>query len=434
MASVATEILIVLVLVLANGIFAMSEMAVVSSRKGRLQQLANEGDLGAKAALELAESPNRFLSTVQTGITLIGIFAGAFGGATISEKLAELLQQVPLLAPYSASLALGLVVTIISYLSLVVGELIPKRFALSNPERIAGLVARPMGIVSQIASPVISLLSLSTELGLRLLRVKETEEAPVTEEEIKVLIEQGTLAGMFEEAEQDIVQRVFRLGDRQVKALMTPRPDIIWLDLDESEESNRTHFIDSVYSRFPVCRESLSQVLGVVQVKDLLARALAGKPLDLTTTLRQPLFIPGSTHALRVLESFKQSGTHIALVVDEFGDVQGLVTLNDILEALVGDLPAAGEEGEKQAIQREDGSWLLDGMVPIDELEQSLGRLPPLTRGSYQTLGGMIMAHLGHIPRTGECFAWGGLNFEILDMDGNRIDKVLVQSQVNQED
>lgn len=428
MSSITLEILLLVLLILANGIFSMSEMAIISSRKVRLQNMANQGNKKARVALDLAESPNRFLSTVQVGITLIGILAGAFGGATISEKLAENLDQVPLLAPYSQGLSFGLVVMAITYLSLIVGELVPKRLALNNPEVIAASVAMPMRAIAAFASPVVHLLSASTDLVLRILGIGPSTEPQVTEEEIKVLIEQGTEAGMFEEAEQDMVERVFRLGDRPVSALMTPRPDIVWLDLEDSPEENRKKMMDSANSRFPVCQGGLDNVLGIIPVTDLLARSLSGEALDLTVSLRQPVFVPESTRGLKVLELFKQTGIHMALVVDEYGVIQGLVTLNDILVEIVGDVPSADELDDPQAVQRADGSWLLDGMLPVDEFFKifAVNDFQGEHRGSYQTLGGFVITHLGRIPNAADHFEWYGMRFEVMDMDGNRVDKVLV--------
>ncbi len=406
----------------------MSEMAVVSARKVRLQQWANEGDAKARAALELANAPNQFLSTIQIGITLIGILTGAFGGATIAQAFAALLSQIPWLAPYSRVIGLGFVVLVITYLSLIIGELVPKRVALNNPERIAATVAAPMRALSAIAAPVVHLLSSSTDVVLRLMGIVPSAEPHVTEEEIKVLIEQGTEAGTFEAAEQDMVQRVFRLGDRRVSGLMTPRLEIVWLDLEDSPEENRQKMTTSVHSRFPVCQGSLDNVLGIVQVKELLARMLADQPLDLTASLQTPLFVPEGMLALKVLELFKQSGTHTALVIDEYGVTQGLVTLNDILEAIVGDIPSFDELAEPQAIQREDGSWLLDGMMPVEEFLKlfEMKETSETQEGNYQTLGGLMITHLGRIPTSTDHFEWSGLRFEVMDMDGNRVDKVLV--------
>ena len=411
----------------------MSEMAIISARKVRLQQQANQGDAKARAALELAEAPNHFLSTVQVGITLIGILTGAFGGATIANSLAMYVRLIPFIAPYSEALTFGLVVLIITYLSLIVGELVPKRLALNSPEQIAANVAIPMRALAAIASPVVRFLSASTDLVLRVLRIGPSTEPQVTEEEIKVLIEQGTEAGTFEEAEQAMLERVFRLGDRAVNALMTPRPDIVWLDLEDSEEENRHKMIESANSRFPVCQGGLDNVLGIMPVTDLLARSLSGQPLDLTVSLRQPVFVPESTRGLKVLELFKQTGTHMALVVDEYGVIQGLVTLNDIMVEIVGDVASADEPEDPQAVQREDGSWLLDGMLAVDEFFEifDIKDLPFDHRGSYQTLGGFVITHLGRIPAATDHFEWEGMRFEVMDMDGNRVDKVLVMPQTN---
>jgi putative hemolysin len=431
MPSIILEALVIFLLIILNGIFAMSEIAVVSARKARLQQWAEAGDTKARDALDLANAPNQFLATVQIGITLIGILAGAFGGATIADELASWLDDIPLLAPYSHALSLAIVVTIITYLSLIVGELVPKRLALNDPERLAAAIASPMRALSRVAHPIVHLLASSTEFVLRMLGMKPSTEPPVTEEEIRTLIAQGAQAGMFEEAEREMVERVFRLGDRRVGAVMTPRTKIVWLDRDAPPEEIRQTLTGSAHSRFLVAHESLDNVLGVVHAKDLLAHCLGDQAVNLTTTLQQPLYVPESMAALKVLELFKQSGTHIALVVDEYGGIQGLVTPNDILEAIVGDLPAAGEVAEPLALQREDGSWLLDGMLPVDEFKAlfHLGPLPGQDQGVYHTLAGFVIMQLGRIPMAADCFEWEGLKIEVVDMDGNRVDKVLVVPQ-----
>jgi putative hemolysin len=422
------EILIIFVLIIANGVFSMSEMAIVSARKVRLQQLANQGDTKARVALKLAESPNNFLSTVQVGITLIGILTGAFGGATIANSLALYVKRIPFLAIYSEQISFGIVVLIITYLSLIIGELVPKRLALNNPERIAAIVAIPMRALAALASPVVHLLSASTDMVLRVLGIAPSVEPLVTEEEIKILIEQGTEAGTFEEAEQDMVERVFRLGDRSVISFMTPRPDIVWLDLEDSQEENRQKLSENNYSRYPVCQGGLDNVLGIIPVTDLLSRSFRGENLDLTVGLRQPVFIPESTRGLKVLELFKQTATHMALIVDEYGVIQGLLTLNDIMSEIVGDVPASPGEYEPQAVQREDGSWLVDGMIAVEEFFELFGmeELEFEERGSYQTLGGFVITHLGRIPTAADHFEWEGMRIEVMDMDGNRVDKVLV--------
>ena len=428
MPSVMLEGIVVVLLILVNGIFALSEIAVVSARKTRLRQWAEEGNAKARAALELANNPNQFLATIQIGITLIGILAGAFGGATIARELAVILSDITWLAPYGHPLSLALVVLVITYLSLIVGELVPKRLALNNPERLAMVIAAPMQVLSRVAYPAVHLLGLSTEFLLRALGMKPSTEPPVTEEEIRALIEQGTQAGMFEEAEQEMVERVFRLGDRRVSAVMTPRTEIVWLNREASAQEIRRTITESVHSRFLVADGSLDNVLGVVHAKDLLAHMLGEQVVNLEATLQQPLYVPESMRALKVLELFKQSGTHIALVIDEYGGIQGLVTPSDILEAIVGDLPEAGEEVEPLAVQRADGSWLLDGMLPVDEFKDllDLGELPGEDQGIYQTLAGFVIMQLGRIPVAADYFVWEGFKIEVVDMDGNRVDKVLV--------
>ena len=422
------EILFVLLLIIANAVFVVSEMALVSVRKVRLQQSANQGNAKARVALDLANAPNQFLGTVQIGITLLAILSGAFGESAISTKLEPLLRLIPWLAPYSEAIAVVTAVLVITYLTLVIGELVPKRLALNNPEQLACTVAIPMRMLAKISSPVVRLLSASTDLVVRLMGIEPSTDPQVTEEEIKVLIEQGTEAGTFEAAEQDMLNRVFRLGDRRVSALMTPRPEIVWLDLDDSAETNRQVIIDSAHSRFPVCQGDLDNVLGIIQVNNLLARCLTNQPLDLTTALQRPLYVPESTPGLKVLELFKQSGTQMALVVDEYGIMQGVVTLNDILEEIVGDLPSIDQHEEPQVVQREDGSWLLDGMLPVEEFFERLEmeNLPRDQRGNYHTIGGFVITNLGRIPTASDYFEWQGMRFEVMDMDGNRVDKVLV--------
>jgi len=428
MSAITFEILLILLLLLVNGVFAMSELAIVSSRKARLQQMCATGDARACAALELALAPDRFLSTIQIGITLVGILAGALGGATIAEQLGEQISRVPALAPYGEAIGVAIVVVAITYLSLIIGELVPKRFALTHPERIAMLVVQPMKVLSKIVSPVVTVLSVSTSAVLTLLRIKHSTEPPVTEDEIKVLIEQGTAAGVFEEAEQEMVERVFKLADRRVSSLMTPRLDIVWLDVDASREAIRKKVAENHYSRFPVCRDSMDQILGVVKAKDMLAFCLGSEELNLNSVLKSPLFVPESRSALQVLEVFKSSGTHLALIVNEYGSIEGLVTTNDILEAIVGDILPANPQFESYATQREDGSWLFDGALPIDEFKEIFKspKLPGEERADYQTLAGFILFYMGRFPRATDHFEWNGLRFEIMDMDGNRIDKVLV--------
>jgi putative hemolysin len=428
MSSPIPEILLIFLLLLINGVFAMSEIAIVSSRKVRLQQKAEEGDAAAKAALELSNSPNRFLSTVQIGITLVGILAGALGGATLAARLAAWLGKIRGLEQYSAGLAFALVVLLTTYFSLVIGELIPKRLGLLNPERVAIAVAKPMRTLSHLAAPLVKILSLSTDLGLRLLGASASKEPPVTEEEIKVLMKQGTQVGVFEVAEQDMVESVFSLADRPIDSIMTPRTEIEWLDLDETNQEILLEIQQSRHTRFPVAQDNLDNVLGMLSAKDFLEKMLAGEPFNISDLLEPPLFVPDSMSTLKTLERIKDAGVHEALVLDEYGGLLGMVTLYDILKAIVGELPGPGDALEPQAVRREDGSWLLDGLLPIDEMKEVLGveDLPEEERIGYQTLGGFVMSQIGQIPSAGQYFEWNGMRFEVIDMDGRRVDKVLV--------
>ncbi len=427
---IGVEILFVLLLIVANGVFSGSETAVVSSRKARLQQRAANGDERARRALALAEEPNVFLATVQVGITLIGILSGAVGGATVAGSFAGTIERISPLAPYADTIALVLVVLILTYLSLVVGELVPKRIALNNPEAVAANVAGPMRYLSVAVSPVVRLLGASTDGALRLLGVKASEEPPVTEEEVGVLLEQGARAGVFDPAEREMVEGVFDLADDPVGALMTPRPDVVWLDLDDPPEANQRRMVESPFSRFPVCRGDLDRVVGVVRAKELLAEVLAGRPFDLEASMRPPLVVPENAPALRLLEQFRQSGEHLALVVDEYGGTAGLVTPQDLLEAIVGDIPGTGDPADPAALRRDDGSWLLDGTLPLDRLADLLGlgpnENPEAAATGYRTLAGFALERLGRIPAPGDAFAWHGWRFEVVDMDGRRVDKVLV--------
>lgn len=429
MANYFLELLIIFLLLLANGVFAMSEIAVVSARKVRLQQLANEGNHQAQTALELVANPNQFFSTIQFGISLVGIFTGAFGGATLATKIGQSLDHIPLLAPYSGAIGVGIVVLCLTYLSLIVGELVPKRLALNNPERIAALVAPSMQKLSFIASPVVWLLSISTETVVRLLGIKRSTEPSITEEEIRVLIEQGREVGAIEAAEQDMIESVLRLDDRLVNGVMTPRPQIVWLDLADSPDEWRQKVAQSHHARFPVIDGELDNVLGIVHTKDLFAQTITdGESPDLKPLLRDPLFVPENITVLRVLELFKHKRLHVALVIDEYGSVEGLVTSTDILESIVGDIPSTEMPIEGAAVQRDDGSWLIDGMLSIEQLKEllDLDSLPDEQQGSYQTVAGFVISQLGVLPAVGQHFEWHELRFEVVDMDGRRIDKVLV--------
>ncbi len=430
MNQITTEILIVCLLILANSILSMSEMAIVSARKTRLQQRAKRGEKGAQTALRLTEEPTRFLSTVQVGITLIGILSGAFGGATIAEQISAELDNIIFLRPYSEAIGVGVVVIVITYFSLVIGELVPKRIALNNAERIAVRVAGLMKRLSRLMSPVVSLLSISTEAVLRLLGIKPSSDPTITEEEIKMMIYEGARSGVFEEAEQEMVEHVFRLGNRRISTLMTYRTGILWLDIEDPLEDNLRKIVEARYSRYPLCQGNLDEVLGIVQVKDIFAQYQHGQPIDLSAAIRPALFVPEATSALELLEHFRIKKEHLTLVIDEFGGVVGLVTMNDVLEAIVGDIPTIEDLQEEPAIvQREDGSLLLDGTLSIDEVKDflSIDELPGENEAAYETLGGMLMTELGRIPDVGDQLFWRGILFEIVDMDGYRVDKVLVK-------
>jgi putative hemolysin len=427
--SLPAELLLVSVLIVLNGVFVMSEMAIVSARKVRLQALADRGDRRAGVALDLAMTPDRFLPTVQVGITLMAILSGARGESAISRLLTPQLEQW-LPKQYSETIASILAIAIITYLTIVIAELVPKQMALNSPERIASFVARPIDLVARLSTPLIFLLSRSTNFVVKLMGIRPSNQPEVTEEEIKVMIEQGTETGMFEESEQDMVEGVLSLGDLKIGALMTPRPDITWIDIDDQIGITRQKIIDSDYSRLPVCEGELDRVLGVVHVADLLSQTLKGEEINLTASLSQPLYIPESTRGLKVLEQFKKFGTHIAMVVDEYGVIQGLVTMHDLFEEIFGDITDFNEVPEEpQIIQRDDGSWLLDGMLSIEELLEQFD-IPEhaIDRGNYHTLGGFAIMQLGKIPTSGEYFEWRKLRFEIVDMDGKRVDKVLVKS------
>jgi putative hemolysin len=429
MSEIGWELLIIFLLIVINGVFAMSEMAMVTARKSRLQDWFKRGNRSAKVALDLATAPNRFLSAVQVGITLVGILAGAFAGRDVANWLADYIAQIPIIGAYSQEIGLAIVVLIITYFSLVIGELVPKRLALRHPEAIATYVARPLRLFTKLSAPMVHLLSLSTDAVCRLFGRQAGDEPPVTEEEIKTLVQQGTDAGVFEESEQDMVEAVLRLGDKNARSLMTPRTQIAWLDLQDSAEQVREKIVSSGHSCFPVATGGLDKVDGVVLAKDLLTHSLAGRTLDLKALMIEPLFVPRTVTALEVLESFKKSGQHIALVVDEYGGIEGLLTHHDILEAIAGDIPFDGKPTDPKAVQRHDGSWLLDGMMSVDEFKEifQLEDLPGEKRDAYQTLGGFVFTRMGRIPTVTDSFEWNGLAFEVVDMDGKRIDKVLVR-------
>jgi putative hemolysin len=415
------EILILLLLIFLSGVFSLSESSVVSARKARLQERANDGDSGAFTALQLAENPNNFLATVRMGITLVAILMGAIAGVSVSKLPASWFAEIPFLAPHAATIGIAIVVLAITFLTLIFGELLPKRLAFHSPERVAAMIAGPMSLVSRIFSPIVQVMSTATDLVLRLLGIQPNLEPPITEEELQVLIDQGTQAGVFEESEQDMVQGIFSLNDRRIFSLMTPRSEIAWLDVNDTPEEIRQKIEESPYSRFPVCEDSLDTILGIIEARDLLLESLHGTPLQLQRNLQKPVYIPETALASRVLELFKSDDAELLLVVDEFGSVQGLVTVFDIIEEIVGDIDAP-----PQATQRQDGSWLLDGMLEVEDFKEifNLRYLPD--EDEYETLSGFVMLNLGRVPTETDKFEWNGLNFEVMDMDGKRVDKVLV--------
>ena len=436
MGSTGVEVAILAVLILVNGVFAMAELAVLTARKTRLQELAQAGSTRARAALALARSPNRFLATTQVGITLVGTLAGAYGGVTVAERLAEALSGVPWVAPYAHPVAVGVVVVTIAYFSLLLGELVPKRLAMTRPEEIAARVAGPMRQMAILAAPAVWLLSHSTEAVLRLLRVRSRPQAPVTEEEIRLLLLQGLEVGAFQEAELAMVSGVLRLDTRRAAAMMTPRREIQWLDLREGPAGLHRLVSAGGPSRVPVGDGSLDKLHGVLYLKELVPRLLAGETPQVEDLLHEPVLVPETMPALQVLEIFEQQTTHLALVVDEHGSVQGLISLHDVLRAIVGEVAQAEAAEEEAVVRREDGSWLLDGMLPVDELKALLEvpELPGEERGGYHTLGGFVMAQLGRIPATADHFEWGGWRFEVVDMDGHRVDRVLAERRPSAEE
>lgn len=420
---------IILLLIIINGIFAMTEIAVVSARKSKLKQMAEKGDLNAKKALELADNPNRFLSTVQIGITFVGIFAGAFGGKTIAQSLSRFFSQIPIVGIYSELIALLIVVSLITYISLVIGELVPKRIALGNPEKIASFMSKYMQTLSSISSPLINLLSISTDWILKLIRIKPSVEAQITEEEVKMLIKEGARVGIFNLSEKDIVERTFSLSDKKANMLMTPRKEIKWLDITQGSKLNRKTITQNSFSYFPICRENLDRVVGVVRTKEILTNYLTEEKLDLPKFMHKPLFVPESMNAFKVFELFKKTGIHIALVVNEFGNIEGLLTMTDLLEAIVGDIPTIDEIEETEITKRDDGSWFVDGLVLVDDFKEffHLRKFPEEKSGIFQTIGGFVMHKIGHIPKAGSSFELDGFRYEVVDMDGNRVDKILVK-------
>ena len=428
MISIVIEILAIFVLLAVNGVFAMTEIAVVSGRRLRLKRFADQGDERARVALELVHSPNRFLSTVQIGITLVGVLAGAFGGATIAEKIRVALQALPALAPYGEAIGLAIVVIAITYFSLVLGELVPKRIGLNNPERIAMFMAKPMQKLSVIAGPLVTFLGASTDVSLRALGFRQTKPTTVTEEDVKVMMQEGVRSGAFNKVETQIVNSALELDQLVVRDIMTPRPKVIWLNRDDTHEAVWRKIVASAHSSFPVYERSRDNVVGIISVKAAYANLAAGVVPKISDLMTKPLVVPATQNIIQLLETFKQTAKHIALVTDEFGSIVGLATLQDVMEAIVGDFSSSEERLRPQAKRREDGSWLIDATIEIERLENIL---PGLVFGDeeskdYQTLAGFVVKHLGRVPKEGETFETQGCVFEILDMDRHRVDKVLV--------
>lgn len=422
------DIFIIFVLFFLNGIFAMAEIAIVSSRKVRLQQWAEEGHRGAIAALKLADEPTRFLSTIQIGITLIGILSGAFGEAAIADRLLPYFAAIPLLAEFARPLSLGITVLLITYFSLIIGELVPKRIGMQNPEVLATVLAPPMLLLARATRPLVRFLSLSTETVLRVLGVKKPKEPSITEEEIKVLMEQGAEEGIFERAEQELVENIFSLDEKKVVSIMTQRKDIVALDIDDPLEDNLRIIKESVFTRYPVCKGGFENVLGMIQAKDLLHRLLDDKSVTLEGLVRPPLYVPEAISPMQLLEQFKRTRNHTALVVDEYGEIEGLVSINDVMEAIVGDLPTEASDSDEEIVQREDGSWLVDGMMSLDDFKEhfDLDMIEGEETGDFQTVAGFVIFMLGRVPVTADRVEWGGFTFEVVDMDRTRVDKLLV--------
>lgn len=418
------EVLVILILTMINGMLALSELAIVSSRRSRLEHLANQGNAGAKKALLLHDQPSRFLSTVQIGITLVGVVAGAYSGVTLGEHLGKWLDTFPQVHPHGKTAGIGLTVLGITYLSLILGELVPKRIALSQPERIAAMVAGPMRYMSIAAAPAVWLLHVSTEGVLRVLQLSRSRDSTITEDEVKSLIDEGTQAGVFVPQEQEMIEGVLRLADRPVRVVMTPRSELVWIDAAASLADAVSVIETDRYSRLLVCEESVDKPLGVVHTKDLLPAAMRGNGFSLAELMKPVLFVPDRTSVLELLNLFKREKLHLAIVVDEYGTTEGLATLTDVLESIAGDLPERGDDDEPRILRREDGSWLVDGTLPTDEIESVTG----INMGEeVQTMASFMLHHLARMPELGAKFTFSSARFEIVDMDGKRIDKVLIE-------
>ena len=420
------EILLLAVLILLNGAFAMSEIALITARRARLARLADDGDASAAAAITLHDDPTRFLSTVQVGITSIGILNGIIGQAALADPLALWLQSFGMAADASHIASTLLLVIVITYATIVIGELVPKRIGQFNPEGIARRVARPMNMLALLARPFVHLLSVSTDLILKLLGKRQSSQQGVIEEEIHALLEEGSESGAIEQQEREMVRNVFRLDDRPVGSLMVPRTEIVYLDITLPLEENLRRVAESDHTRFPVCRNGFDEVLGILHNKQLLDSLLNGVQPSLTDSLQAAVYVPESLSGLDLLEQFRASNTHLVLIIDEYGEINGMVTLRDVLEAVTGEFKPRRQE-EAWAVQRADGSWLLDGLIPLPELQDRLGvkKLPETGKGRYHTLGGLVMWLSGQLPHTGDVMTWENWRLEVVDLDGKRIDKIL---------
>lgn len=427
MQDVLPELFLLFVLLLANGFFSMSELAVVSARKTKLRELAEGGDAHAARALAVAEEPTRFLSTVQVGITFVGTFASAFGGAALADRLALWLAPLPLVGPHAEAVGLGIVVVLITVASVVIGELVPKRVALGNPEGIARRVAGPVARLSTLAHPIVVGLTWMTEGILKLCGLGKVQDQSVSEGEINDLVQQGLKTGAFNPTETEMVAGVLELDQLPVTAIMTPRPKMVFLNLDDPDEVNWRKIVTSGHSRYPVYTLHRDQVVGVVTVKAIWANSAFGLPASLKSVMSPPLIVPESMTVIHLIEQFRKTGQHLALVTDEFGAIQGLVTMIDVMEAIAGDLPERGRRAAPEAKKRDDGSWLIDATLLIPEFKEllALDALPHEDTAEYKTAGGFVMTYLGHIPKTGEHFDHGGWRIEVIDMDRHRIDKLL---------
>ena len=421
-------VVIIFVLILLNGLFSMSEIAMESARKARLEFLANKGDEKAKEALKLANNPDRFLSTVQIGITLISILIGVYSGATLRMELITYIGRIAFLAPYASLVSTVVIVLVITYFTIVLGELVPKRLGVARPEAVAKQVAGLMRWLSRLAYPFIWLSTVSTNLIVSLFNIDPSDNN-VTEEDIKSIINEGTSSGAIEETEQEIIERVFHLGDRNITSLMTHRADIMWLDTTDQKEVLRNKIFESVHSVYPVCDGQIDRILGIVSMKDLYLAA-ASNNYALEPIIKKPLFIPENNSAYQVLEKFKETQSHAAFIVDEYGTFLGMITLNDILEAIVGDMPETGQDDDYEVVQREDGSYLVDGQIPFYDFLSRFDKEDWMSEfeQEFDTMAGFILHHQEHIPKIGEKFEWRGFTFEIVDMDAHRIDKVLVEA------